>query len=160
MRNNGSKLSLLLVEDSEDDVFFFRAALRKSGHDCDLKHAADGAIAMAWLKSALEGREPIPDFVFLDLKLPGFDGFEILAWIREQPFHPPLDVAILSGSEHPTDMARARALGATSYFVKPISAAQIRARLEPAMAGRSDPAAAHPPRAGTPPPLTADSLLP
>lgn len=121
---------ILLVEDSDDDVFFFRTALRNCGVDTALKHAADGAIAIEHLKGVLADPRTTPDFVFLDLKLPGFDGFEILAWIRTQPFNPPLDVAVLSGSEHPTDMARAKALGATDYFVKPLSADQLRARLE------------------------------
>jgi DNA-binding response OmpR family regulator len=71
-----------------------------------------------------------PDLVFLDLKIPTFNGFEVLTWIRDQHFDPPLDVAVLSGSEHTTDVQRAHLLGATGYYVKPISIEQLRARFQ------------------------------
>lgn len=124
---------VLLVEDSEDDVFFFRHVLKKTGQTCRMFHAADGAAAMDHLKAALlnpdDATHPWPDLVFLDLKLPTFSGFEILEWIRQQKLTRALDVAILSGSEHASDTERARALGAAAYFVKPISVDQLRSRL-------------------------------
>lgn len=123
---------VLLVEDSDDDVFFFRHTLKKSGAVCSLVHVGDGAAAINYLKEASTGNSadhPWPDLVFLDLKLPAFSGFEILAWVREQQLDGRLDVAILSGSEHASDVERAKALGATGYFVKPVSLEQFRERL-------------------------------
>lgn len=70
-----------------------------------------------------------PDLVFLDLKIPNVSGFELLSWIRERQFVPPLSVAVLSGSEHASDVQRAHALGAAAYYVKPLSMAQLRARI-------------------------------
>jgi DNA-binding response OmpR family regulator len=132
MADPASRPVVLLVEDSEDDAFFFRHALKKAGLACALFHAKDGAEALSYLKAALasatDAAHPWPDLVFLDLKLPTFSGFEILKWIREQTLPKPLDVTVLSGSEHASDIARATQLGATEYFVKPVAAEQLRLR--------------------------------
>ena len=125
-----SRPLVLLVEDSEDDAFFFRWTLEKCGFACDVVHAADGAAAIRHLEGIQHGRLPHPDLVFLDLKIPTFSGFEVLAWIRDRHFDPPLDVALLSGSEHATDIQRAHSLGATGYYVKPISVEQLRGRFD------------------------------
>lgn len=133
--------TVLLVEDSEDDVFFFRHALKKTGVPCALFHAADGAAALRYLEATIanpaDPAHPWPDFVFLDLKLPSFSGFEILRWLGEQKLTRPLDVAILSGSEHASDVARAKELGATGYLVKPVATAQLAGRLSRANAPRA-----------------------
>lgn len=120
----------LLVEDSEDDAFFFRWALRKCGLECELIHVADGGSAIRYLESIAQGQARRPDVVFLDLKLPTYSGFEILSWLQRNALHPALRVVILSGSEHTGDIGRATELGAAGYFVKPISAEQLRGELE------------------------------
>lgn len=125
-----SRPLVLLVEDSEDDAFFFRWTLEKCGLPCDIVHAVDGAAAIRHLESVQAGGTSQPDLVFLDLKIPSFTGFEVLAWIRDRHFDPPLDVAVLSGSEHATDIQRAHSLGATGYYVKPISVEQLRGRFD------------------------------
>jgi CheY-like chemotaxis protein len=130
MPSNFTRPLVLLVEDSEDDAFFFRWTLEKSGIRCEVEHAVDGAAAIEHLTGVLAGTVPRPDMVFLDLKIPTFTGFEVLAWIRDHPFDPPLDVAVLSGSEHASDVQRAHGLGAAAYYVKPLSVEQLRARFQ------------------------------
>ncbi len=124
-----SSPNILLVEDSEDDAFFFRWTLQKSGVRHELTHVADGAAALDFLRSVQARAKTRPDIVFLDLKLPSYSGFEILEWIRQQAWEQPLHVIVLSGSEHATDVTRAQSLGAAGYCVKPISAEQLRDRL-------------------------------
>ena len=136
---------VLLVEDSEDDAFFFRWTLEKCGFPCEVVHAVDGAAAVKHLSG---GNGRLPDLVFLDLKIPTLTGFEVLAWIREQHFDPPLDVAVLSGSEHASDIQRAHLLGATGYYVKPLSIEQLRSRFESWLA--RDEARASAPKIETP----------
>lgn len=122
---------ILLIEDSEDDAFFFRWTLDKCGYDCDVVQVGDGISAIERLEGTLGcgagGRRP--DLVFVDLKIPTVNGFEVLSWIRDHHFDPPLSVAVLSGSEHAADMQRAHALGAAAYYVKPLSLGQLRARI-------------------------------
>ncbi len=144
MPHSSKRPIVLLAEDSEDDAFFFRWTLEKCGLDCELVRASDGAEAVAVLKGSRDGAtvlDPVrPDLVFLDLKMPAMTGFEVLQWIRDNPFTPPLDVAVLSGSEHANDVARAKALGATGYYVKPLSVQHLRARFD-AWRDKHDPTA-------------------
>jgi len=119
---------VLLVEDSEDDTFFFLRTLRLAGLEGQVTHVDDGGRAIRHLETAMTGNTPVPDLIFLDLKIPTFGGFEVLEWIRTQRFEPPLEIAVLSGSEQRDDVARALALGAAAYFVKPILADQLKVR--------------------------------
>jgi CheY-like chemotaxis protein len=122
-------LRILLVEDSDDDLFFFKRALKQTGAIAHLVHQSDGRAAIAYLERVLGGDEPTPDLMFLDLKMPALTGFEVLEWIGQQNLLPRLPVAVLSGSEQPGDVERALALGATAYFVKPILVQQLRTRI-------------------------------
>lgn len=124
---------ILLVEDSADDAFFFRWALERSLDFAELIHATDGASAIRILEQARasDGRRMpgCPDIVFLDLKMPVVSGFEVLTWLREHPFHPPLDLAVLSGSNREADITRARSLGVAAFYTKPLRANSLAAHL-------------------------------
>src|ERR1019366_6530009 len=80
------KGNILLVEDNPDDGFAFNWAIKKAGISDTLNIARDGQEALNYLKG--EGKYsdriafPIPDLIFLDLKLPYFNVIEVLAWIR------------------------------------------------------------------------------
>lgn len=115
---------ILLVEDREDDVLLIKKAFEKGGVDNPLQVVRDGEEAMLYL--AGEGRYsnrveyPLPDLVLLDLKLPRFDGFEVLRWIRRQPGFRSLPVVVLTSSEAIPDVNMAYKLGANSFLVKPL----------------------------------------
>lgn len=113
------KPNLLLVEDTEDDAFIFKRTLRKSGLTCAVDHVTDGAKAITFLQKAQESGE-FPSAIFLDLKMPVLNGFEVLEWMQKQTFPPQMRVIVLSGSEHRNDKERAQQLGASDYLVKPI----------------------------------------
>lgn len=134
MQQPSKRPLVLLAEDSEDDAFFFRWTLRKCDLDCDLVHAADGVEAVKILQSGADAggcrTSACPDLVFLDLKMPAMTGFEVLEWIQQHPVIPPLDVAVLSGSEHTSDVERAKRLGASAYYVKPLSVPYLRDRFD------------------------------
>ena len=116
---------VLLVEDSEEDAFFFERALRRTGVTADLSAVTDGGPAIEFLKNP----DARPDMVFLDLKLPVLSGFDVLRWIEKQKFEPQLNVAVLSGSDQERDVVTAKALGALAYIVKPIAADRLKSLL-------------------------------
>ena len=68
-----------------------------------------------------------PDVVFIDLKMPEKNGFELLEWIRAQFAESPFRALVLTSSDESQDRKRALDLGAHGYFLKPISPDQIRA---------------------------------
>ena len=109
--------TILLVEDTEEDAFFFARTLEKTGIPCACNRACNGLAAKAYLLSNV-GK---PHIVFLDLKMPEMDGFEVLDWLKDQPFKTDFTIIVLSGSDRPVDIARARELGADEYMCKPIA---------------------------------------
>jgi CheY-like chemotaxis protein len=115
--------TILLVEDNEDDVFAFQRALKKAQIVNPVQVVVDGQQALDYLSGTGPFVErvkyPLPFLVFLDLKLPYRDGFEVLAWIRQRAELNSLVVVILTGSDETRDHQQAYALGARSYLVKP-----------------------------------------
>ena len=114
--------TILLVEDSEDDVFLFTRALRTSGVAASVNVAINGREALEYLNRAQVGNDPdrpIPNLVLLDLKLPHLLGLEVLKWIRSQSALQTLVVVILTSSSQGSDLVNAWRLGANSYLVKP-----------------------------------------
>ena len=117
------------MEDSEDDIFFMRRAFKDAGLKNPLHVVMDGQQAIDYLEGygqfADRKSHPFPDFVFLDLKLPIADGFEVLTWLRQKK-KSSLPVAVLSSSPEEVDMRRAAELGASCYFLKPPDASMLR----------------------------------
>jgi CheY-like chemotaxis protein len=115
--------TILLVEDNEDDVFFMRRAVTRSGIECSMQIVRDGQQAIDYLKGEDEyadrDKYPLPIPVFLDLKLPYIHGFEVLEWIREQPNLKDLCTLILTSSPEERDRQRATQLHAKAFYVKP-----------------------------------------
>ena len=120
---------ILLVEDSPDDAYFFQRALRRAGVPRKCFHAWDGTDAVRMLKEA-DAQQTARMVVFLDLKMPVMNGFEVLEWIQQQPFASTLRVVVLSGSDQQEDRERARQLGASGYLVKPLSREDLVRSLE------------------------------
>lgn len=121
--------SILLVEDSPDDVFLMKRAL-KAAHVLNPLHVVtDGQQAIDYLsgKDQYSQREkfPLPCFTLLDLKLPHVSGLEVLKWIKEQASLRALPVLVLTSSGEPADIEQAYQLGANSYFVKPSSSEKL-----------------------------------
>ncbi len=78
----------------------------------DLVHAKDGEEAMKSLEQFM------PDAIMIDLLLPGMSGFDILKQIRDNPKFKDVPVMILSNLSKPSDLNRAKVLGAQKFLVK------------------------------------------
>ena|ERR1700722_5866875 len=117
---------ILLVEDTEDDVFIMRQVLKKLPLKYRMHLAEDGRQALDYLqgigKYADRAIYPFPSIIFLDLKLPKVNGFEVLTWISERPIIREIPVVMLTSSPEPSDRERAARLGAKTFLVKPPTA--------------------------------------
>lgn len=113
--------SILLVEDDRDDLDVAVRAMRRAKIGTRIEVVRDGQTALERL-GVDAGKESSPQLeprvVFLDLKLPRVDGWEVLRRLREDPRTARLPVVVMSSSSERGDVARAYALGANSYLVK------------------------------------------
>ena len=74
---------VLIVDDNEDHRYLTSRALREGGSDVMVDTVAGGAEALDYLyrRGKFEG-QPRPHIIFLDLKMPKVDGFEVLAELQ------------------------------------------------------------------------------
>lgn len=116
-------LTILIAEDSQDDAFFLERAFRKIGLRNPVQILTDGRAVMDYLKAEgkFENRSeyPFPSVLFLDIKMPRVDGFEVLQWLKYHEQCKIIPTLVFSSSEHPEDIERAYQLGANAYIVKP-----------------------------------------
>jgi CheY-like chemotaxis protein len=117
---NGLPASILLVEDDADEAALFALAMRKLKPATELRVARDGDEAIRALLGTQDPRGSAP-FVILDLKVPKRSGLEILEWIRRRRELRGTRVVVLTSSQLPEDLERARRAGLDRYYVKPIS---------------------------------------
>lgn len=114
---------ILVVEDDPLDIELTRIAIER----CELPHEVaivrDGEEAINFLLAtgayASRARRN-PAVILLDLKLPKFNGLEVLGKIRQTPHLMSIPVIVLSASPEEKDMQAAEALGVSSYIVKPL----------------------------------------
>ena len=120
---------ILVVEDDDAIATALSLNLRLAGHEVDVVDAGEAALA------ALD-RSPY-DLVLLDINLPGRNGLEILADMRQGAFHVP--VIVVSAREGEFDKVGALRLGADDYVTKPFGLAELLARID-AVLRRAQPA--------------------
>jgi CheY-like chemotaxis protein len=114
---------ILLAEDSDSDVQLVQSAFKRAHIHNPLVVVRDGAEAIAYLADAGQFSQRakflMPNLLLLDTHMPVKDGFEVLAWVRQQPELKSLPVIMLTPSDRIADVNQAYRLGANSFFVKP-----------------------------------------
>ena len=115
--------TILVVDDDDCASTLVSTVFERAGLVQPLQFARDGVEAIAYLSG--EGvysdrtQYPLPTAMLLDLNMPRKNGFEVLAWLRQQPALKRLHVYVLSASSQSEDIRRCYDLGANAYLVKP-----------------------------------------
>lgn len=65
-------------------------------------------------------KEPV-DIIFLDINMPGVDGFEVLSFIQREPDLKKIPVVIVTSDDQPETEIKARETGALRLMLKPVS---------------------------------------
>lgn len=117
--------TILLVEDDLNDQFFIKRALCQVSPEVEVKAVCSGHEAQIYLLGhgayADRNHFPLPTVIFLDIKMPGMSGFEVLAWLKENCAFGRIPVVMVSSSDAQQDIDQAYELGASSYIVKPVA---------------------------------------
>ncbi len=114
-RSTDTKASILVVDDDRTIRSLFKDTLEELGHIVSLAETAYGAIELV--------KERQLDLVFVDLKMPGMDGAELLRQIKI--LKPGLPVTIITGFPESDLMARALTHGPFGVMSKPFNSSDI-----------------------------------
>ena len=112
-----SETTILIVEDDQHDSYLLARQLQQAQADDNVTIVRDGWQAFEFLEHA----ETLPLAIFLDLKLPGQSGLEILERLKKNPRYRSIAVIIMTGSIDPAELKKCRELDANDILAKPIT---------------------------------------
>jgi CheY-like chemotaxis protein len=106
---------VVLADDDRDHGLLFHYVLKKVDPSRSVTVVKDGQELLDFLS------HHTPDLLFLDLNMPGKNGFECLSEIRKQEKLKQLTIVVYSGSTHMTDIQKSYLHQADLYMVKPFN---------------------------------------
>jgi twitching motility two-component system response regulator PilH len=112
----------LIIDDSPTIVAALKKILRSAGYLTLEALDAEKGMDLVRLEK--------PDLIFLDIILPGMNGFAALRLIRKDPVMQHIPVIMISGNEHATEQFYANRIGADDFMKKPFSRFEVFARIE------------------------------
>ena len=116
----GRRPRLLIVDDQPANI---QALHRVFAADCQVLMATAGAQALKLC------RERQPDLVLLDVRMPGMDGHELCAELKDDPLLRSIAVIFVTSQDQPEDETRALDAGAADFITKPFNPTVVRARV-------------------------------
>jgi twitching motility two-component system response regulator PilH len=145
-RNARAGTRVLLVDDSPTIVALLRKLLRQNGYETLDAGDAETGIELA--------RSEQPDLIFLDIVLPGMNGFAALRALRRDPLTKAIPIIMISGNVAATEQFYVQRIGADDFMKKPFSRAEVFSRIEVLLDAASVPrrAAERDPMPDMPPP--------
>ena len=112
----------LIVDDSTTIVAVLRKMLQQNGFRTLEAYTAEEALELT--------RDLVPDLIFLDIVLPGMDGFAALRALRRQPSTKQVPIIMISGNVQATEQFYVQRIGADDFMKKPFSRAEVFARID------------------------------
>ncbi|MCK7594707.1 response regulator [Pseudomarimonas salicorniae] len=112
----------LIIDDSNTVLAVLGKMLRQNGYLTSTAQDAESGIQLA--------RSERPDVVFLDIVLPGMNGFAALRALKRDPETRDIPVIMMSGNMQATEQFYAQRIGADSFLKKPFPRAELFSHLE------------------------------
>ena len=114
----------MLIDDNKDDNFYHERIIRKNNSADTVITKQSGAEALEYLKSKNLQESAHPDLIFLDINMPGMNGWEFLEEYHklDREFQSKIVVVMLTTSENPDDRTKAKEFDTLSDFkTKPLT---------------------------------------
>ena len=108
---------ILIIDDSPTEVHVMQKALEKHGYRTAA--AADGAEGIRL------AREMSPDLIFMDIVMPGMNGYQATRQLAQNPSTAAIPVVIVSTKTQEADRVWGLRQGAVSYLTKPVTDADL-----------------------------------
>ena len=134
---------ILVIDDSATIVALLRRMLRQNEYVTLEAGDAEQGVEIA--------RNERPDLIFLDIVLPGMNGFSALRLLRRDPLTRDIPIIMISGNEQATEEFYVQRIGADDFMKKPFSRAEVFARVERLLDGANKPRRINPIAAGAEP---------
>lgn len=113
---------VLIIDDSKTIVTVLKKFLRSAGYDTfEALDAEDGLVQL---------QKHNPQLIFLDIMLPGMNGFAALRAIRRDPHTRDIPVIMMSGNEQAMEQFFGSRIGADDFMKKPFSRHEVFFRIE------------------------------
>ncbi|AWA29752.1 response regulator [Flavobacterium magnum] len=109
-----SALTIFYTDDDQDDLELFRDVVKTLGRPIDVVMQSKPEE----LLRDLENPPPSPQIIFLDLNMPGKNGFEVLKELKNHNHYKNIPIVIFSTSNDDKNVARSHELGANFYLPK------------------------------------------
>lgn len=122
-------LTIFYTDDDEDDLSIFTDVVESLPKKIKLQTYSGGEK----LLNAIYNPPPTPHVVFLDLNMPGKNGFDVLTELRNSEKKNDIPVIIFSTSNEPGIIEKCRKLGANYFITKPILMKDIIKSIEHAL---------------------------
>src|SRR4030042_6756740 len=104
------KVKVLLIEDEEEVAELYRLKLSLDGYEVLIAASGQEGLDKAFKEQ--------PELIFLDIKMPEMDGFEVLKKLRNSPKGKDIPVVILSNFDEQDLIEKGLSLGANEYLIK------------------------------------------
>jgi len=117
-----NNMNILLVDDDEDDRKLFVEATKEVDSMITCHSASDGMEALAYLR---DNQNDVPDFIFLDLRMPGLSGEECLLEIKREPRIANVPVIVYTTSRDVRESVKLKQMGAAHFASKPVSQEEV-----------------------------------
>ena len=116
------KRRILYVDDNPNNLLFVKRIVEAEGYE--LIEACDGE--QGWTTAVMER----PDFIIVDLLMPGIDGFTLTRRIKATPELRHIPIVTLTAYGTPEVERKARAVGCLALLQKPTDVSEIRNVIE------------------------------
>lgn len=117
-----SGTKVLIVDDSPTIVTVLRKLMQQNDYRTFEAYSAEEALEAV--------KRDRPDLIFLDIVLPGMDGFSALRALRRDPTTKDVPIIMISGNTQATEQFYVQRIGADDFMKKPFSRAEVFARIE------------------------------
>lgn len=114
--------SILIVDDSADNLRVLSATLRQQGYQ--IRCAKSGSMALLGVQAFP------PDLILLDILMPEMDGYEVCHRLKANPQTCDIPVIFLSALDETNDKVKAFQAGGADYITKPFQGEEVLARVE------------------------------
>lgn len=123
---------VLLVDDDQVCNLISKKTLQRMGIVNEVHTALNGEEAINLLNDYFQGALSLPDVILLDLNMPIMDGFSFIEAFKKLniPNKDSMRIVIVSSSQNPNDVRKARELGITAFLTKPVTETNLRTAFE------------------------------